>query len=99
RSITTCSRCLAAAADVSANQNIQPVSLGDPNSGYAAEVANVMAGLVREILKYSTPFRPPVALISGGECTVTLRSEGGRGGRCAELLLSLATALHGLEDM
>src|SRR5438552_1372483 len=42
--------------------------------------------------------RPPVALISGGECTVTLRSEGGRGGRCAEFLLSLAIELQGLDE-
>jgi hydroxypyruvate reductase len=33
-----------------------------------------------------------VALISGGECTVTLRG-GGRGGRCSEFLLALHHAL------
>jgi hydroxypyruvate reductase len=49
----------------------------------------VMAALVREIRKYEKPFRPPVVLISGGECTVTVRSAGGCGGRCSEFLLSL----------
>ena len=98
RVIATAHRSLAAAAEVFAKQKIQPVILGDTITGEAAEVAKVMAGLVREIRKYSTPFRPPVALISGGECTVTLRSEGGRGGRCAEFLLSLAIELQGLDE-
>jgi hydroxypyruvate reductase len=84
---------------VFAKRNIQPVILGDTITGEAAEVAKVMAGLVREIHKYSSPFHPPVALISGGECTVTLRSEGGRGGRCAEFLLSLAIELQGLGEI
>jgi len=99
RVIATAHRSLAAAAEVFAKQNIQPVILGDTITGEAAEVAKVMAGLVREIRKYSTPFRPPVALISGGECTVTVREEGGRGGRCAEFLLSLAIELQGLDEV
>jgi hydroxypyruvate reductase len=40
-----------------------------------------------------------VALISGGECTVTVREEGGRGGRCAEFLLSLAIELQRTEKI
>jgi len=36
----------------------------------------------------------PAALISGGECTVTIRG-GGRGGRCSEFLLALARELQG----
>jgi hydroxypyruvate reductase len=55
-----------------------------------------LAGLVREIQKYKAPFKPPVALISGGECTVTLRAEGGRGGRCSEFLLSLGLEAEGV---
>src|SRR5437899_8639071 len=99
RVIATAHRSLEAAAEVFAKRNIQPVILGDTITGEAAEVAKVMAGLVREIRKYSTPFRPPVALISGGECTVTVREEGGRGGRCAEFLLSLAIELQGMEKV
>ena len=43
-----------------------------------------------------------MALISGGECTVTIRSdadEPGRGGRCSEFLLSLAIELEGCENI
>src|SRR5439155_963191 len=99
RVIATAHRSLEAAAEVFAKRNIQPVILGDTITGEAAEVAKVMAGLVREIRKYSTPFRPPVALISGGECTVTVREDGGRGGRSAEFLLSLAIELQGLDEV
>jgi hydroxypyruvate reductase len=55
-----------------------------------------MAALVREIWTYGKPFAPPVALISGGECTVTIDGDGGRGGRCSEFLLALAVELEGL---
>src|SRR2546422_4718013 len=68
--------------------------LGDTIPGEAAEAARVMAGLARETRKSAPCFRPPVALISGGECSVTLRSEGGRGGRCSEFLLSLGIELE-----
>jgi glycerate 2-kinase len=93
RVVATAHRSLEAAAEVFQKKGITPVILGDTITGEAAEVAKVMAALVREIRKFSKPFRPPVALISGGECTVTVRGEGGRGGRCAEFLLSLGIEL------
>jgi hydroxypyruvate reductase len=41
-----------------------------------------------------------VALVSGGECTVTVGDGGaGRGGRCTEFLLSLAIDLAGLQNV
>jgi hydroxypyruvate reductase len=57
----------------------------------------VYAAIAHEVRAYGQPHRPPVALISGGETTVTVRGKG-RGGRCTEFLLSLAVALEGLED-
>jgi len=92
--IATAHRSLEAAAEVFQRNHIRPVILGDTITGEAAEVAKVMAALVREIRKYSSPFKPPVALISGGECTVTVRGQGGRGGRCCEFLLSLGIELE-----
>ena len=99
RVIATAHRSLEAAAAVFSQHRIQPVILGDTITGEAAEVAKVMAALVREIRKHSNPFRAPVALISGGECTVTVRGEGGRGGRCAEFLLSLAIELDAMREV
>ena len=58
-------------------------------------MAKVYGALARQIARYREPASPPVALISGGECTVTVRG-GGRGGRCTEFLLSLAIDLAGL---
>jgi hydroxypyruvate reductase len=54
---------------------------------------------VRDVRAHGTPFKPPVALLSGGECTVTVRGTGGRGGRCAEFLLSLCLELAGMEGV
>ena len=94
--IATAHRSLEAAAQVFARNGIQPVILGDSVTGEAAEVAKVMAALVCEIRNHAGPWKPPVALISGGECTVTIEGEGGRGGRCAEFLLSLGIETGGV---
>jgi glycerate 2-kinase len=94
--IATAHRSLEAAAEVFRRSGIQAVILGDTITGEAREAAKVMAAFVREIKKYSKPFTPPVALISGGECTVTVRGEGGRGGRCCEFLLSLGIETGGV---
>lgn len=94
--VASAHRSLEAAGEVFARQGITPVILGDTVTGEAREAAKVMAALVREIQTYDAPFRRPVALISGGECTVTLRGEGGRGGRCAEFLLALGLETGGV---
>jgi hydroxypyruvate reductase len=94
--IATAHRSLEAAAAFFTRNGIQPVILGDTVTGEAAEVAKVMAALVREVVTRGRPWHPPVALISGGECTVTLRGEGGRGGRCTEFLLSLGIETGGV---
>lgn len=95
RMIATAHRSLEAAAAVFARAGVRPVILGDTVTGEAREVAQVMAALVREARGHGGAFAPPVALISGGECTVTLRGNG-RGGRCSEFLLALTVELQGL---
>lgn len=84
------------ATKVFAQNGVAAVVLGDSVTGEAREVAKVMAAIAREIRAHGTPFQPPVALISGGECTVTVRHAGGRGGRCSEFVLSLGLELAGL---
>lgn len=96
--IATAHQSLQAAADFFRARDITPVVLGDTVTGEATEVAKVYAALAREIRNHAQPFRPPVALISGGECTVTVRGNG-RGGRCAEFLTSLAVELAGMPDI
>jgi hydroxypyruvate reductase len=99
RVVATAHRSLEAAAQVFRAQGVQPVVLGDTVTGEASEVGKVMAALIREIRVHGGPWAPPVALISGGECTVTVRNEKGRGGRCAEFLLSLAIEVGALRDV
>jgi hydroxypyruvate reductase len=89
RVIATARRSLEAAASVFGAAGIAPVMLGDDITGEAREVARSMAARAREA-------RRPSVLISGGECTVTVRGSGGRGGRCAEFLLALAIELQGV---
>ncbi len=78
------------------SRGFAPMVLGDSVTGESAEVAKVYAALARQVREHGHPVKPPVALISGGETTVTLRGKG-RGGRCSEFLLSLAVSLDGLE--
>jgi hydroxypyruvate reductase len=100
RVIATAHGSLTAAADVLRGAGIRPVILGDTVTGEAREVAKVYAALVREVHTHGAPFARPVALISGGECTVTLPpGTRGRGGRCTEFLLSLAAELDGVPDV
>ncbi|MBI3373839.1 MAG: glycerate kinase [Betaproteobacteria bacterium] len=99
RIIATAHRSLEAAAEVFRAAGVTPAILGDSITGEASEVAKVMAALAREVRSHAQPFKTPVALISGGECTVTVRSPNGRGGRCAEFLLSLGIELNGMKDV
>jgi len=99
RVIATARRSLEAAAKLFRENGIEPVILGDSVTGEAKEVAKVMAAIAREIRTHGSPFKPPVALLSGGECTVTVRREHGRGGRCGEFLLALGIELDGAADV
>ncbi|HVC11014.1 MAG TPA: glycerate kinase [Burkholderiales bacterium] len=99
RVVATAHRALEAGAETFRRTGVEAVILGDSVTGEAREVAKVMAALVREVRRYRRPFTPPIALITGGECTVTVRSPNGHGGRCAEFLLALALELDGLADV
>jgi hydroxypyruvate reductase len=85
---------LDAAAEVATLAGFKPIILGDLE-GEARDVAQVHAGIARQVARYGQPAPAPAAIISGGETTVTVRGRG-RGGRNAEFLLALAVALTGL---
>jgi hydroxypyruvate reductase len=97
RVIATAHASLMAAAAFLQARGVAPMVLGDSVTGEAREVAKVYAALARQVRAHAQPMRPPVALISGGETTVTVRGRG-RGGRCSEFLLSLAIELQGVDD-
>lgn len=92
RVIATAHRSLVAAGEHFRRHGIGAAILGDSVTGESRDVARVYAALAREVRAYGHPWKPPVALISGGETTVTVMGPG-RGGRNSEFLLSLAIAL------
>jgi hydroxypyruvate reductase len=99
RVVATAQGSLQTAARHFRDNGIAAAVLGDSVTGEAREAAKVHGALARQVAAHGEPWRPPVALISGGECTVTLDgAEGGRGGRCTEFLLSLALDLGGLPN-
>jgi len=98
RVIATAREALCAAQGFLHAHGIGTMNLGDSVTGEASEVAKVYAALARQIAQHADPMKPPVALISGGECTVTVRGNG-RGGRCTEFLLSLAVELAGAPNI
>ena len=98
RVIATAQASLVAAAESFRANGIASLILGDSVTGESREVAKVFAAFARQIRLHGHPAKPPVALISGGETTVTIRGRG-RGGRCTEFLLSLAIELDGLEGV
>ena len=87
---------LGAAAAESERLGLPAVILSDAIEGEAREVAKVHAAIAREVAARNRPFTRPVAILSGGETTVTLRAKGGKGGRNAEFLLGLAIAIDGI---
>ncbi|SMG21342.1 glycerate kinase type-2 family protein [Paracoccus sp. J56] len=86
---------LEAAAARAGAAGIPAVILSDAIEGEARDVARVHAAIAREVATQGRPFTPPVAILSGGETTVTLR-ENGRGGRNSEFLLAFGLAIEGL---
>ncbi|MGG7566094.1 glycerate kinase type-2 family protein [Rhodovulum sp. DZ06] len=93
RMLATPQMALEAAAEAARAAGVTPMILGDAIEGEAREAAQVMAGITRQVLRHGQPLPRPCVLLSGGETTVTVRGQGGRGGRNAEFLLALAVAL------
>lgn len=88
--IATAYKSLEAAANYVLTLGYEPMVLGDTITGEAQEVGIAQAQLAREHFARADK---PLALISGGECTVTIPAGiKGRGGRCSEYLLSLLAA-------
>ena len=89
RLIATPSLSLQAAAEISKQNDIEPVILGDAIEGDAEHVGQQHAATALSYLE-----RAPCILLSSGETTVTVRGSG-RGGRNGHYLLTLAIALEG----
>lgn len=69
------------------------LNLGSFIEGETREVATVIAGIVRSIHNDGVPIAPPVCLLFGGETTVTLGANPGKGGRNQEFTLAMLDKL------
>ena len=92
RVIATPAAALAQAAGAAQQAGYEVLSLGDAVTGEAREVAQQHAELARAAKDAGRR----VAIISGGELSVTVLNAKGRGGRSQEYALALAIALDGL---
>jgi len=96
--IATAYKSLEAAAEYVRTQGYESLVLGDTITGEAQDVGSEQAALARNHL--ANGIEKPLALISGGECTVTIPiGLKGRGGRCSEFLLSLFAASEGFPNL
>ena len=94
--IATPQASLDAAASAARAAGIEAHVLSDEIEGESREVGKVHAALARAVARRGTPFARPCVILSGGETTVTVRTDKpGRGGRATEFLLGCALALQG----
>lgn len=82
---------LEAAGEIAASQGYTPVYLGDDLEGDSTELGIVHAALALHHRRKGGRW----ALLSGGETTVLVRNEAGKGGRNSEYALSLGLSLNG----
>lgn len=75
-----------------------PLILTSMLEGEAREVGKVVASIIKEVVKTGKPLPPPLAILIGGETTVTVRGRG-LGGRNQETALSVAIGIRGLEGV
>jgi glycerate 2-kinase len=86
---------LEAAAAAAREAGVAAAILSDAIEGEARDVGRVHAAIAREVAARDRPFAKPVALLSGGETTVTVRGRG-KGGRNGEFALAFALAVEGV---
>jgi hydroxypyruvate reductase len=87
---------LEAAAAEAARAGVPAAILSDSIEGEARDIGRMHGAIAREVAARGRPFARPVVILSGGETTVTVRRQGGRGGRNSEFLLALALAAEGV---
>jgi len=91
--IASAAASLEAAATVAERHGLNAAIVASAIEGEARDVGKMMAAIAQEVSNFDRPFRKPAVMLSGGETTVTLHSEG-RGGRNTEFLLSFALAIE-----
>lgn len=90
---------LLAAAEAARALGLTAHVLSDEIEGESREVGRVHAALARSVARHGEPFARPCLILSGGETTVTLVPQPGRGGRAGEFVLGCAIALDGQDGV
>ncbi len=78
-------------------KGLKGVYLGSAIQGEAREVAKALGGIYVETVKRHNDFTPPIAFVSGGETTVSVKRNG-KGGRNQEMSLAMTPIIAG-EDI
>ena len=81
-------KALADAQAVAEQLGYRVLNLGSYIEGETRHIATMHASIVRSICEQGVPFTPPACLLSGGETTVTLSANPGKGGRNQEFVLA-----------
>jgi glycerate 2-kinase len=87
---------LHAARDTARALGYDTLILSSSIQGETRDIARMHAAIAQEIRHSGAPIAPPACVISGGETTVTIRSNG-KGGRNQEFVLAAALDIAGLE--
>lgn len=82
-----------AAADAAAALGYDPLVLSSTVEGESREVGTAFASIATEAARSSQPAEPPCVLVSGGETTVTVSGDAGRGGPNQEFAVSVACGI------
>ncbi len=92
-------RSLDSAARAAKDLGYHTLILSSTVEGETREIARMHAAIARQIREHCQPVKPPACVISGGETTVTMEGEPGKGGRNQEFALAAALDAAGLEDI
>jgi len=87
------------AAKVAKDKNFNPLILSDSIEGESNDAGLVHSAIVKQVIKFGQPAKAPLCILSGGETTVTIKNNNGKGGRNTQFLLSLAIALGSVKNV
>ncbi len=79
--------------------DLNPIIISRMIEGESREIGKAHAGILLEIKRTETPIKKPALLISGGETTVKIEKNPGKGGPNQECALGAAEVLEGEEDI
>ncbi|MDX1670096.1 MAG: glycerate kinase [Limnobacter sp.] len=98
--LASCAMSLQAVSERLEQEGYKVLNLGDSVEGEARDVARVLSAIVHQAAQGKGGWpAPPLALLSGGECTVSMSEatmRQARGGRNSEFLLALSFYLRDL---